>query len=401
MFERNHLEILKKRLAEPRRTIHVVMGPRQVGKSTMVGQFVEQSSVRCDLFSADGVGKNNLSWISERWHESRTRMEINAETERILIFDEIQKIEGWSEVVKMEWDRDTLMKRNLKVVLLGSSRLLIQKGLEDSLAGRFETIKMGYWEWPEMKSAFGMSLDEFIYFGGFPGLYPYMEDESRWRNMMQDSIISPILNKDILEVEEIRNPALLAQIFELGSVYSAQELSITKMQGLLNSGTVPTIGSYLRIMDEVMLIKPMQKYEPSIVKQKNSVPKLQVYNNAFRNRFCQHTFDEARMNRTEWGRQVESAVGAYLAGKSVTDDFSLLYWRNERKKECDYVLKRGERLVAIEVKSGAADNVDGYLEFKNRYADNIAQSFIVGPEGLPLEDFFSLNIDSLFGRTGL
>ncbi|MCM1502632.1 MAG: DUF4143 domain-containing protein [Bacteroidales bacterium] len=137
------------------------------------------------------------------------------------------------------------------------------------------------------------------------------------------------------------------------------------------------------------------------MKQKNSVPKLQVYNNAFRNRFCQHTFDEARMNRTEWGRQVESAVGAYLAGKSVTDDFSLLYWRNERKKECDYVLKRGERLVAIEVKSGTADNVDGYLEFKNRYADNIVQAFVIGPEGLPLEDFFSLNVDSLFCRTYL
>jgi archaeal ATPase family protein len=372
------------------------MGPRQVGKSTVVGQFVEQSDVPCSLFSADGVGKNNAEWISEKWHEARILMALNAETERILIIDEVQKILDWSEKVKMEWDRDTREKRNLKVILLGSSRLLIQKGLKESLEGRFETLKMGYWEWQEMQEAFGMTMEQFIYFGGFPGLASYIEDESRWRAMMEDSIISPILNKDILEVEEIRNPALLSQLFELGSVYSAQELSLTKMQGLINSGTVPTIGNYLRLMDETMLVKPLQKFELSAVKQKNSVPKLQTYNNAFRNRYCQHTFREALLNRTEWGRQVESAVGAFLAGRSVTDDFELLYWRDTQKHECDFVLKRGERLVAIEIKSGAADDVKGFYEFRNRYDKYIAQALIVGPEGFPLNDFFNMNLSLLW-----
>ena len=399
MYKREQLSVLESRMAESRRTIHVVMGPRQVGKSTMIDQFVEHTSVPYSLFSADGVGKTNTDWISEKWYEVRTKMMLYGENEHILIIDEIQKIAGWSETVKKEWDQDTRDKRNLKVILLGSSRLLIQKGLEESLEGRYETLKMGYWEWEEMREAFGFTMEQFIYFGGFPGLAPYINDEDRWRRMMEDSIISPILNRDILDIEEIRNPSLLRQVFEIGSMYSAQEISLNKMQGVVNSGTVPTISSYLRILDETMLVKPLYKYDNSTIKTRNSVPKMQAYNNAFRNSYCQHTFEEAVMNKVEWGRQVESAVGAYLAGRSVIDGFQLLFWRDEKKNECDYVLKKGESLIAIEVKSGHADNIEGYLAFKNRFGRNIVNSFIVGPEGLPLEDFFKLNIPSVFRKS--
>ena len=399
MYKRAQLSVLESRMAESRRTIHVVMGPRQVGKSTMIDQFVEHTSVPNSLFSADGVGKTNTDWISEKWYEVRTKMMLYGENEHILIIDEIQKIAGWSEIVKKEWDQDTRDKRNLKVILLGSSRLLIQKGLEESLEGRYETLKMGYWEWEEMREAFGFTMEQFIYFGGFPGLAPYINDEDRWRRMMEDSIISPILNRDILDIEEIRNPSLLRQVFEIGSMYSAQEISLNKMQGVVNSGTVPTISSYLRILDETMLVKPLYKYDNSTIKTRNSVPKMQAYNNAFRNSYCQHTFEEAVMNKVEWGRQVESAVGAYLAGRSVIDGFQLLFWRDEKKNECDYVLKKGESLIAIEVKSGHADNIEGYLAFKNRFGRNIVNSFIVGPEGLPLEDFFKLNIPSVFRKS--
>lgn len=396
MFERQHLAILKSRMAEPRRRIQIVMGPRQVGKSTMVGQFVDQAEVPCDFFAADGVSRFDISWIANRWQESRLKMDIHGEAERILIIDEIQKIDNWSEQVKKEWDEDTRAGRNLKVILLGSSRVLLQKGLEESLEGRFETLKMGFWEWPEMRDAFGFSIDQFIYFGGFPGLAPDVCDEDRWRDLMEDTIISPILSRDILEVDEIRNPSLLRQVFEIACMESAKELSLTKMQGTMNNGTVPTIKTYLDILNKTMTVCPLQKYSPSEIKEKQSVPKMQVYNNGFRNRYGLFTFTQARTNPAEWGRQVESAVGAFLANRSVLDSFELLYWRNDKKQECDYVLKKGQALVAIEVKSGRADDTSGFEKFKEIYSDRIVSSLIVGPEGLPLEDFFQLGIKNLF-----
>lgn len=398
MYQRRHLNILKSRMAEPRRRMQIVMGPRQVGKSTLVGQFTEGVSVPFDFFAADGVNRFDSSWIPNKWQQVRMRMDIHSEQEHILIIDEVQKIRGWSEQVKKEWDEDSRSHRNLKVILLGSSRLLLQKGLEESLEGRFETIKMGYWDWQEMHEAFGFSMDEYVYFGGFPGLAPDIQDEDRWRNLMEDSIISPILTRDILEIEEIRNPALLRQVFELACIESAKELSLTKMQGTMNSGTVPTIKNYLDILNKSMIVQPLQNYSPSRVKEKQSVPKMQVFNNAFRNRFGSFSFDEARVDPAEWGRLVESAVGAHLANRAMTDDYELFYWRNERRQECDYVLRKGQALVAIEVKSGSVDKTVGFEKFKEQFADNVTAAFIVGPHALPLDDFFIMDLKSLFKK---
>lgn len=398
MYQRRHLNILKSRMAEPRRRMQIVMGPRQVGKSTLVGQFTEATSVPFDFFAADSVNRFDSSWIPNKWQQARMRMDIHSEQEHILIIDEVQKIKGWSEQVKKEWDEDSRSHRNLKVILLGSSRLLLQKGLEESLEGRFETIKMGYWDWQEMHEAFGFSMDEYVYFGGFPGLAPDIQDEDRWRNLMEDSIISPILTRDILEVEEIRNPALLRQVFELACIESAKELSLTKMQGTMNSGTVPTIKNYLDILNKSMIVQPLQNYSPSRVKEKQSVPKMQVFNNAFRNRFGTFSFDEARVDPAEWGRLVESAVGAHLANRSMMDDYELFYWRNERRQECDYVLRKGQALVAIEVKSGSVDKTVGFEKFKEQFGDNVTAAFIVGPHALPLEDFFIMDLKSLFKK---
>ena len=201
LYERQHLSILKSRMAEPRRRMQIIMGPRQVGKSTLVGQYVDGIDTPYDFFAADGVNREDTTWIPARWQEARMKMDLHGEKERILIIDEVQKIKTWSEQVKKEWDRDTREKRNLKVILLGSSRVLLQKGLDESLEGRFESLKMGYWEWHEMRDAFGFTIQQYIYFGGFPGLAPDIKDEDRWRDLMEGTIISPILTRDILEIE--------------------------------------------------------------------------------------------------------------------------------------------------------------------------------------------------------
>lgn len=398
LYERQQLTVLKSRMSELRRRMQIIMGPRQVGKSTLVGQFIDSTDVPFDFFAADAVNRYDTTWIPARWQEARMRMDLHEDREHILIIDEIQKIIGWSEQVKKEWDADTRNKRNLKVILLGSSRVLLEKGLNESLEGRFEPIKMGYWDWQEMRDAFDFNIEQYIYFGGFPGLASDINDEDRWRDLMESTIITPILTRDILEIEEIRNPALLRQVFELACMESARELSLTKMQGTMNSGTVPTIKNYLNILDQTMTVKPLQKYSPSPIKEKNSIPKMQVYNSAFRNRYGLHTFEEALTDATEWGRQVESAVGAHLANRSQLDGFELLYWRNDKKKECDYILKKGQALVAIEVKSSSADDTSGYELFKQLYADRITSAFIVGPEGLQLEDFFCINLKTLFRK---
>jgi uncharacterized protein len=116
----------------------------------------------------------------------------------VLVLDEIQKIPGWSETVKRLWDEDTRAKRSLKVVVLGSAPLLIAQGLTESLAGRFEVIPLSHWSFSEMQAAFGWSLEEYLFYGGYPGAAPLISDPERWARYVADSLIETSISRDVL-----------------------------------------------------------------------------------------------------------------------------------------------------------------------------------------------------------
>lgn len=215
-YIRKQYHTLKARIQEPRRFMQVLAGPRQVGKSTLVGQVLQKVPIPYSVEVADAIDPKDRDWIRRVWEGARTTMTLRGEAERLLVIDEIQKIDNWSEVVKREWDEDTRKHLNLKVVLLGSSRLLLKRGLTESLAGRFELIRLGHWSYQEMHDAFGVTLDEYIYFGGYPGAAHMIGDEKRWRKYIKDSLVAPVIEKDVLMTSNIYKPALMKQLFELG-----------------------------------------------------------------------------------------------------------------------------------------------------------------------------------------
>jgi predicted AAA+ superfamily ATPase len=251
-------------MMEPRRFIQVVAGPRQVGKSTLVNQVLETLTIPYQLFNADQVDPNDTNWVSQCWASARSTMRIKNHEECIIVIDEIQKISNWSEAVKREWDDDSRNGINLKVILLGSSRLMIRKGLTESLAGRFEMVRLGHWSYPEMKEAFGWSLDQWIYYGGYPGTAVLTDDERRWRRYIKDSLVTPAIEKDVIMTSRIYKPALMTQLFQLACGYSGELLSLTKMLGQLqDSGNVTTLQSYLDILDQCNLITGLKKVHPT------------------------------------------------------------------------------------------------------------------------------------------
>ena len=216
MFKRVQFRELESRLSEPRRRIQVISGPRQVGKSTLVKQFFQETATPGIYVSADGIAANNTNWINEVWTRARAQMKMNHAEEYLLIIDEVHKINNWSEAVKKEWDLDTFKDINIKVVILGSSRLLLKDGLTESLAGRFELIRMPHWSYLEMKEAFQFDIDQYIYFGGYPGGAAYINDERRWRRYIKDSIVAPAIDKDVIQTKTIYKPELMKRLFELG-----------------------------------------------------------------------------------------------------------------------------------------------------------------------------------------
>ena len=373
--------------------MHVLAGPRQVGKSTLVRQVVQGLTIPYSVEVADAVDPKDSDWIRRIWEGARTTMTLRGEQERLLVIDEIQKIDNWSEVVKREWDEDTRRHIQLKVVLLSSSRLLFKKGLTESLAGRFELIRLGHWSYLEMHEAFGMTLDQYIYFGGYPGAAPLVEDEKRWRKYIKDSLVAPSIEKDVLMTSTIYKPALMKQLFELGCSYSAEMLSLTKLMGQLqDAGNVTTLAAYLGLLDQCTLLKGLQKYAHDDARKRSSIPKYQVYNNALLTAYKGRSFLTDRTDTKLWGHWVESAIGAHLIGSAEELDYQIFYWR-ESSLEVDFILVNKGEVTAIEVKSDRRGMNSRLPAFAKTFHPH--RSFVVGTGGVSIEDFLSSDLEAL------
>jgi len=393
-FKRTQFKEVSERMSEPRRFIQVLAGPRQVGKSTLMDQVLAECPLPHYLFNADGVDEDDTDWIRRVWESVRTQMDTRQETEAVLVIDEIHKIKNWSEIVKREWDADTRTKRQLKLFLLGSSRLMLRKGLTESLAGRFELIRLGHWTWQEMAEAFGWSLDEWIYFGGYPGTAGLIGDMRRWKKYVKESLVAPAIEKDVILTSNIYKPALMKQLFELGCSYSAELLSLTKALGQLqDAGNVTTLSSYLNILDQCNLLTGLQKYANDEARRYKSVPKFQVYNNALLTAYKGTTFEKDRIDTDKWGRWVESAVGAYLLGGAEEGGYKVYYW-HERSDEVDFILVKEDTVVALEVKSGRRGMNSGLPTFCERF--NPKKALVIGTDGIPFAEFFKMKIEDLF-----
>ena len=399
-YIRKQFDILKERISEPRKFMQVLAGPRQVGKSTLVGQVLERINIAHAMEVADGVEPKDNDWIHRVWEAARTTMMLRGLTEYLLVIDEVQKIDNWSEAVKREWDADTRNRVNLKVVLLGSSRLLLKKGLTESLAGRYELIRMPHWSLTEMRDAFGVTLDQYIYFGGYPGPAHLIGDERRWRKYVRDSLVAPAIEKDVIMTSNIYKPALMKQLFEVGCGYSAEILSLTKVMGQLqDAGNVTTLAGYLEILDECALLTALQKYANDDARKRGSVPKYQVYNNALLTAYRGRNFVTDRTDTRAWGRWVESAVGTHLLSMADELDYKVYYWReparnkDEKDKEVDFVIVRDGEMTAIEVKSGRRGMNSGLPAFVEAFHPK--RSFVVGTGGVSLEDFLSCEVETI------
>lgn len=394
MIERAQLQVITKRILEPRKFIQVLMGPRQVGKTTMASQMLRKFNLPYIFESADAVAAVNTSWIEQVWEAARFKMDRLAAKEFILVIDEIQKIQNWSETIKRLWDRDTLDEAGIKLVLLGSSRLLLHKGLTESLAGRFETMYLCHWSFGEMEEAFNWNASQYAWFGGYPGGAELIDDEERWKNYINNSLIETSVSKDILMLTRVDKPALLKRLFELGCHYSGQILSYTKMQGQLqDAGNTTTLSHYLDLLDTAGLLSGIEKFAGNIIRKRSSSPRFQVHNNALLSAQKNEYFNEIMQKPAEWGHIIESSVGAHLINHSISQNYSVYYWR-ERDAEVDFILERRGRIIAVEIKSNDSENRKGLEVFKTRF--NPDKLYLISNRGISWQEFLKINPIDLF-----
>ncbi|MBM6676075.1 ATP-binding protein [Olsenella uli] len=376
MFQRAQVDILSGRLSEPNIwTMQFVVGPRQTGKSTILAQALAKVDVAHHFVSADEVANPNAAWIEREWQVARD-MTLGGRQTVVFCIDEAQKVPGWARQVMGLYDRDRREGIPVRVVLSGSSSLLLHKGMEDSLMGRYEIIRSPHWSLSECSDAFGFSIDQFLYFGGYPGAAAFASDELRWKAYLRDAIIEPTIARDVLEMEEVRKPALMRALFRLGCAYSGQELSYNKMLGQLqDNGNTVTLAHYLDLLDKAGMIFAMPKFSDKELTRRRSSPRLMVHDTSLMTATSDKGKDEFLAPGELRGHLVESAVGAYLLARSANEGFDVMWWR-EGNREVDFVLRRGSSLTAVEVKSGAETRQSGMAQFLDGHPG--AKRIVVG-----------------------
>ena len=410
-YQRHQAATLRARLREEPRWLIIITGPRQTGKTTLVGQVLEQiqrpsAHIAVDApdpasvpvttefqarvtslttgISLPPVDRRDTRWLVRTWEEARLEARASGRG-FVLVLDEIQKIPNWSETVKGLWDADRRQGLPLHVVLLGSAPLLMQQGMSESLAGRYEVIDVEHWSFAEMAAAFDFDLDRYLYFGGYPGPAPLIRNEARWRSFIHRSLIEPNIERDILALQRVDKPILLKQLFGLGAEYSGHILSYNKMLGQLHeAGNTTTLARYLDLLSSAGLITGLSKYASHTHRRRASSPKLNVLNTALMSVHSGYAFAQARADRTYWGHLVESAVGAHLVNTG-RPEYRVYYWR-DRGREVDFILEHGRKLVIFEVKNGQRrGNVSGLEAFRKSFP--VMASHIVGRGGIPVSEF--------------
>lgn len=387
-YERPMKSVLLEALSRPTPVIHVLIGPRQVGKTTIARQIQKSIKIPTVYATADSPVPLDAAWIETSWRRAVAEG-IASGAPVLLILDELQKVQGWSETLKLLWD-SRASGPEVRILILGSSALLMQEGLTESLAGRFSKQRCTHWDFAECRDAFGWSLEQWLYFGGYPGAAIFSEDEAAWKRYIADSLIETVVARDVLQMSKVAKPVLLRHLFALAATQPAQAVSYNKMLGQLHdAGNTTTLAHYLKLLESAFLVSGLELFSRGRHRKRGSSPKLILWNNALVNALSTRSFAESTADAVWWGRLVENAVGACLCNNLHAVEYTVTYWR-QGNYEVDFVVARGDELWAIEVKSGRGGKTEGLTRFRALYPE--ARVLVVGGPGIPLEEFFSRDV---------
>jgi predicted AAA+ superfamily ATPase len=361
----------------------VITGPRQAGKTTAAKQIMERFPNESIYASADAPLPAEPDWIENQWRLAEQKAS-DLRAPVLLVLDEVQKVNGWSESIKALWDQ---RKADIRLLILGSSALLIHQGLTESLAGRFFLNRFTHWNFSECAEAFGWSLNDWFYYGGYPGGNIFKSDDFQWKQYISNALVETVISKDVLQLNPITKPALLHNLFGLAATFPSQIFSYNKMLGQLQeAGNTTTVAHYLRILGQAYLVSGLELFSMGQIRKRGSSPKLILWNNALINGLSLKSYEQSLADPVWWGRVVENAVGAYLLNAFAGMPVSITYWR-KRSAEVDFVLQSGTDVVALEIKSGRQGKASGLQAFKSEYKKS--RVMIIGGNGIPLQEFLS------------
>lgn len=395
---------LLERMLAPRGLIEVVRGPRQVGKTTAVEQIIQQilkkpvrpTDVLFVRFDQEILRESQGGLLPiVRWFESRVRGRPFERGRTSYIFlDEVHKLRRWDEDVKHFGDTFPV-----RLMITGSSSVLVSKGGRESLAGRtitsdFPTFQFGevLEAWapiakrlppyhpfeslfdandprelfdgvhalkPQQKHALRRHLEKYYNRGGYPRLYNGEVADDVWADYLTETVFNRVLGVDVPDLFPVRNPQLLRWLFVEVARSTGQEISQNRVAedasaaGLRTSQ--PLVGNYLRYLADALLIREFRRYPLAKRVNSRTATKITLTDLGARNAVFRGAPSLWESPPEHVGLLIETVVQSVIRGKDLQTHFYRDYEkpsdRRSRLVEVDFVAERirGD-VLPIEIK---------------------------------------------------
>lgn len=391
--------ILEERLGQPAPgLIQLLVGPRQVGKTTLLLKIAGRQPGRAVYATADAPEAVLPNWREGIWQRV-VSLARDAGTPAVLLLDEVQYLPEWSQWLKTRYDEAKRERLPIHIVASGSSSLRLGAGSRETMAGRFERLALLHWGARDLAALAGIPPDDaarrLVSHGGYPGAVALWNEPARWQNYLRDAIVEPAIGRDLLALEQVRKPALLRQIFAIAVGHPSEILSLDKIAGrLAEKGALETIAHYLDLLNEAFLVTALQKASRAEVRRRRSPSKLIVRDNALLAAAGQLP-PSPESDPERWGRWVENTCLARILNAGLT----VHYWREEPWEADGVFIGPGNFRWIVEVKTGGytAEDLRGLAKASEKFPDHrplvlcdrgqerVARA--AGFEAMPWQDF--------------
>lgn len=349
-FERTHVQALLSRLSLPSPAVQAVVGPRQVGKSTLIRQVLEKLEAPTVFLSCKSVQYRQTGWIHKEWEIARLLAKHHGHC--VIAVDDAQRLPGWAPLLCQLHKEDLEQQRDIRIVITGSSELELLQQLKDKFPQSHEVIRAGYWTYPEMRCAFNWGIEQYLFYGGLPRSGDEPSDDETWLNWIRELMFDNLLKEDVKAVAPAQNHEAIFDYFKVSSVHSGNIMSYAQLAQKLPFTVKPTtLANYQKVLSRAGISNGLARIQDGGEISRSGSPKLQLSSNAWLTGMMNSRFDKLRSQGVIWKQVFKSAVGAHLLNFAQENAYSVHYWF-DRQHRVDFVLKKNDALVPIVVMPG-------------------------------------------------
>ncbi len=334
----------------------VVIGPRQVGKTTLIELILESK----DYLLLDGDDPKTRTLLTEPNTEQIRRILGNY---KYVFIDEAQRIDGIGLTMKIITDRF----KDVQLFASGSSSFDLSNRINESLTGRKWEYQLFPISWEEYENHHGFlhaeqSLENRLLYGFYPDVLNNVGDEeSILRNL-----VNSYLYKDILSYADIRKPEVLDKLVQALALQIGSEVNLSELAQTVNVDK-NTVSKYIDILEKGYIIFKLSSFSRNIRNEIKTNKKIYFYDNGIRNMVIGN-FNSIELRNDKGALWENFLISERIKQIEYKQSFARPYfWRTKQQQEIDYVEEKGGKIFGFEFKWRKKNNQKLPITFTETY----------------------------------